>query len=180
MLDNNRIKEAESNVRVYINDGLLRKERLNREAIRVLLKNAEESLMTAQKLGLDGTSDLWVIVCSYYSMFYISNAVLRTLGWKVEEKIAHKVTADTLIVYVKGKLKSSLIEEYENAKEEALTLAGLKADSIVESFDREKDKRSKIQYTTDDVEKKSKAQTSLKRAKEFVGEMKKFLIDLNR
>lgn len=180
MIDTNRIKEAESNVRTYLNEGLIKKESINRDAIGVLLRNADESLSTAVKLNADKTSDLWVIVCSYYSMFYIANAVLRTLGYKIEEKIAHKVTADALIVHVRNKLKTSLIEEYEDTKQEALTLAGMKADSIVETFDQEKNKRSTIQYTTDDIEKKAKAQTSLKRSKKFSVEMKKLLIELNK
>ena len=177
MLSKDRIKEAETNVRFYLNEGLLKKESLNIDALRVLLRNAEESIASAEKLNSERTSDLWVIVCSYYSMFYIASAVLRKLGYKVGEKIAHKVTADALIVYVRGKLKESLIEEYEATKDEALSLAGIKADSLIESFDFEKSKRSRIQYSTDNVEKQSKAKTSLQRAKVFSQEMKKFLIE---
>src|SRR3989338_156543 len=180
MLDKNRIKEAESNVRSYLNDGLIKKEPLNSEALRILLKNAQESIASAEKLNSEKISDLWVIVCSYYSMFYVANAVLRTLGYKVGEKIAHKVTADALIVYARGKLKSTLIEEYEDTKEEALNLAGIKADSLIESFDQEKNKRSMIQYKTDDIEKQSKAKTSLTRAKSFFSEMQKLLVDNKR
>ena len=110
-------------------------------------------------------------------MFYIANAVLRTLGYKVGEKIAHKVTADALIVYARGKLKGSLIDDYENTKDEALNLAGIKADSLIESFDQEKNKRSMIQYRTDDIEKQSKAKTSLVRAKSFFNEMQKLLVE---
>ena len=153
MLSKDRIKEAETNVRTYLDEGLLKKEPLNSDALRVLLKNAQESISSAEKLNSDRTSDLWVIVCSYYSMFYIANAVLRKLGYKVGEKIAHKVTADSLIVYAKGKLKESLIEDYENTKDEALNLAGIKADLLIESFDLEKTKRSKIQYKTEDIDK---------------------------
>jgi len=180
MLDKNRIKEAESNVRSYLNDGLIKKEPLNSEALRVLLKNAQESIASAEKLNSEKISDLWVIVCSYYSMFYVANAVLRSLGYKVGEKIAHKVTADALIVYARGKLKGSLIDDYEDTKEQALNLAGIKADSLIESFDQEKNKRSMIQYRTDDIEKQSKAKTSLARAKSFFSEMQKLLADSNK
>ena len=178
MLNQARIKEAEANIRTYLNEGLIKKEPLNSDALRVLLKNAKESIASAEKLSSDRISDLWVIVCSYYSMFYIANAVLRKLGYKVGEKIAHKVTADALIVHARGKLKASLIEEYEDAKEEALNLAGIRADSLIESFDFEKDKRSKIQYQTDDIEKHSRAKTSLQRAKSFFSEMQKLLLDV--
>src|SRR3989344_9602299 len=105
MLAKDRIKEAETNVRAYLNEGLIKKEPPNPDALRVLLRNAKESIDSADKLKSDKVSDLWVIVCSYYSMFYIANAVLRKLGYKVGEKIAHKVTADALIVYARGKQK---------------------------------------------------------------------------
>ena len=180
MLTKDRIKEAESNVRSYINEGLLTKETPNPDAIRVLLRNSQESLDSADKLNSERVSDLWVIVCSYYSMFYIANAVLRKIGYKVGERIAHKVTADALIVHARGKLKESLIEEYENSKEEALNLAGIKADSLIESFDREKTKRGIIQYQTDEIDKQAKAKTSLQRAKQFLFEMRILLKELDK
>jgi len=179
MLAKDRIKEAETNVRAYLSEGLLKKEPLNTDALRVLLRNAKESIDSAEKLNSERISDLWVIVCSYYSMFYIANAVLRKLGYKVGEKIAHKVTADALIVYARGKLKEALIEGYEDSKEEALNLAGIKADSLIESFDQEKAKRGKIQYRTDDIDKQAKAKTSLKRAKEFIFEIEKLISSFN-
>ena len=109
-------------------------------------------------------------------MYYYVNAVLLKIGYKVGDKIVHKVTSDAIIVYVRGKLKESLIEEYEEAKEEALNIAGMKADSLIESFDFERDKRSRIQYKTLDTDKKAKANTSLQRAKEFAKEMEKLLL----
>jgi hypothetical protein len=110
-------------------------------------------------------------------MYYCANAVLLKLGYKVGEKIVHKVTADSLIVYVRGKLKDSLLEEYEKTREEALNLAGMKADSLIESFDFEREKRSFIQYRTLEGEKQTKAKTSLQRAKEFTNEMEKLLVN---
>lgn len=78
---------------------------------------------------------------------------------------------------MRGKLKDSLIEEYEETKEEALNLAGIKADALIESFEFERKKRSLIQYKTIEIEKRSKAETSLQRAKEFTKEMEKLLVD---
>lgn len=143
----------------------------------ILLRNAKESLRVAEEIHEKDISELWVIVCSYYSMYYFANAVLLKLGYKVGEKIVHKVTFDAMIVYVRGKLKESLIEEYEETKEEALNLAGIKADNLIESFEFERNKRSLIQYRTIETEKSSKAKTSLQRAKEFTKEMEKLLID---
>ena len=176
MLDTDRIKEAERNVSSYLRDGLLKKTDPNKKVIDILLRNAKESLIIAEETSQKGISDLWVIVCSYYAMFYYANAILLKFGYKVDEKIAHKVTSDALIVYVRGKLKKSLIEEYEETQKEALNIAGVRADELIESFDLERNKRSFIQYATTEAEKHSKSKTSLQRAKDFAKEMDKLLI----
>jgi len=178
MLNEKRINEAKSNVKQYLKEGLLKKQE-NETAKQMYLENCELSLLTAQKL-LDMESGgykphLWIIVSSYYSMYYIANAVLLDLGYKVGEKISHKVTSDALIVFARDKLKKGFIEEYEDIKEDALELISLKTDSILQSFDFEREKRSKFQYQMDEQVKKSKALTSLERAKQFVFEMKKLL-----
>src|SRR3989339_109016 len=137
MLDKKRITEAEKNVKSYLAEGLLKKTTENKKLIELFVKDARESLKVADKISKENISELWTIVCSYYSMYYYANAVLLKLSYKVGDKIAHKVTSDALIVYVRKKLKDSLIEEYE----------------------------------------KTKAQTSLNRAKEFAIEMDKLLIN---
>ena len=178
MLSDKRIKEAESNVKQYLADGLLKKQ-TNETAKEMYIENSNLSLETAQKLlSLENQTYqpyLWVIVSSYYAMYYIANAVLLKIGYKVGDKISHKVTADALIVLVRDKLKKELIEEYENVKEDALELTSSKADSLLESLDFEREKRSKFQYQMDEKVKKSKALTSSERAKQFVFELKKLL-----
>lgn len=173
MLDEKRVKEAEENVRGYIEESLLKKQAFEGIVFEVLRDNAEESLEVANFIAKNNKSDLWVIVTSYYSMYYIANAVLYKLGYKVGEKISHKVTADALIVFARKKLASSLLEGYEEIRGQAL--AAIKSDELLESFDRERKKRSFIQYQTIDSDKKLKAETSLQRAKEFVHEMEKLL-----
>jgi uncharacterized protein (UPF0332 family) len=175
MLNKQRILEAEANVKSYLEEGLLKKTTANKQIIFILIRNAKESLRVADETHQKDLSELWTIVCSYYAMYYYANAVLLKLGYKVGEKIVHKVTSDAIIVYARGKLKESLLEEYEETKEEALNLAGIKADELLESFEFERNKRSFIQYKTIEIEKKSKAQTSLQRAKEFTKEMEKLL-----
>lgn len=177
MLSKERIDEAENNVRSYLEEGLLKKADINEQVMNILLKNAKESLRIAEEAHQQNLSELWTIVCSYYSMYYYANAALLKYGYKVGWKIVHKVTSDALIVYVRKKLKGSLIEEYEETKEEALNLAGMKADALIESFEFERNKRSLIQYKTIELEKQSKAKTSLQRAKEFTREMEKLLVD---
>ncbi|HLD86839.1 MAG TPA: hypothetical protein VJB12_02140 [Candidatus Nanoarchaeia archaeon] len=175
MLTKERIKEAEINVTSYLQDGLLKKAPLQKEVRAIFLQNGKESLRVANDTFQNKTSDLWVIVCSYYSMFYYANAVLLTLGYKTGEKVVHKVTSDALIVYVRKKLEKSLLEGYEEAKDEALQFAGVRADSLIESFDFERAKRGLIQYKTLEGEKHTKANTSLQRAKEFAKEMEKLM-----
>ena len=174
MLDENRIKEAERNVKSYIEDGLLKEEQLNKKIYGIIVRNAQESLDVADFLRQNNKSDLWIIVSAYYAMYYIANAVLYKQGYKVGEKISHKVTADALIVFVRHKLKKSLLENYEEAQQQAL--AGIKADELIEKFNFEREKRSFVQYEMKEAEIHSKASTSLQRAKEFMFEMKKLLV----
>lgn len=178
MLDDKRIKEAESNVRQYLRDDLLKKQ-TNKTAQEMYVENCDISLQTAQKLLVLESQDykphLWVIVSSYYSMYYIANAVLLKFGYKVGAKVSHKVTVDALIVFVRHKLKKNLIQEYEDTKEDALELMSQRTDLLLKTLDYEREKRSKFQYQMDAQVKRSKAQTSFERAKEFVFEMKKLL-----
>ena len=178
MLSKEQIQKAESNVRQYLNDGLLKKD-TNTTAKAMYIENSEVSLQTAQKIlaleSKDYSPYLWIIVTSYYSMYYIANAVLLENGYKVGDKISHKVTADALIVFVRAKLKKQLLEEYEEAKEDALELISQRTDLLLKNLDYERQKRSKFQYQMDEKAKKEKALTSLQRAKEFLFEMKKLL-----
>ena len=178
MLDKKRIQEAESNVQQYLQEGILKKQ-INKTAMGMYIENSELSLQTAQKIlsleSKDYQPYLWVIVTSYYSMYYISNAVLLKLGYKVGDKISHKVTADALIVFVRNRFKKQLLVEYEDTKEDALELMSQRADAIIKNLDFEREKRSRFQYQMDEKAKREKALTSLERAKGFVFEMKKLL-----
>lgn len=178
MLEEQRIKEAESNARIYLSDGLLKKE-INDTAKKMFFENSQTSLETAKKLlsleSKDYKPYLWVLVTSYYAMFYMANTVLLELGYKVGNKIPHKVTSDAIIVFVRNKLKKELLEGYEKTKEDALEIISYKVDSLIKSFDWEREKRSHFQYQMDESIKREKAITSLNRAIEFLFEMKKLL-----
>lgn len=176
MLDERRIKEAESNVRVYLQEGLIRKYDVYREEILETYKrNYQESIDLAQKILDQNLSNLWTVVVSYYSMYYIANAVLYKIGYKIGNKVSHKVTLDAMIVFIRGKLKKNLLEDFEQAKEEALSIIGRKTDEIIESFDKEMEKRSVFQYESTEQIKQAKARTSFERAKAFIFEMKRLL-----
>ncbi|OPY20854.1 MAG: hypothetical protein A4E26_01792 [Methanobacterium sp. PtaU1.Bin097] len=75
-------------------------------------------MVVAEYIFEEGISPMWVIVSSYYSMYHMSNAVLGQLGFKVGEKMSHRITADALIVQVRDKLKNSLLQDFDEAKDE--------------------------------------------------------------
>ncbi|MFH0869617.1 MAG: hypothetical protein V1866_01005 [archaeon] len=175
MLDERRVKEAKSSMAAYLADGLIKKNIFKQIIFDTYLRNHRESLRLAAYVHEKKLSCLWTVVISYYSMFYMANAVLYAFGYKVGDSRAHRVTADALICFVREKLRGSLLECYEEAMEEALEMAGARADEIISSFDKERKKRSEFQYETSEDLKESKASTSLHRAEEFAVEMNRLL-----
>jgi len=177
MLDEERTINAEKNVKAYFEDELIWKtKKCEKHISETYKRNYKESLDIAKKLLDEKLSNLWIVVTSYYSMYYIANAVLYKIGYKVGPKISHKVTADSLIVFIRNKLKKNLLlEYYEEAKEDALEIIGRKTDEIISSFDKEQTKRSTFQYESTEEIKRAKAETSFERAKQFIFEMEKLL-----
>jgi len=175
MIDVQQKIKAKENFDRYLQDGLVKKER-NETARQMYLKNAESSLQLAEEcMSSPLRPYLWVVVISYYSMFYMANALLLNLGYKTGHKIAHKVTSDSLMVLVIDKLRKGLLEEYEDAKEDALEIASIRSEEVIAFYAMELDKRSRFQYDMTESIQEQKARTSLKRAKEFIFEMKKLL-----
>ena len=171
MLSNERIKEAESNVKSYLSEGLIKKDVFKNIVFETYLRNHRESLLVARKIFDENISNLWVVVISYYSMFYLANALLYKIGYKVGQKVAHKVTSDALIVFVRNKLKDQLIEDYELASNEALILS----DNLLQNYDFEREKRSIFQYESTEEIKIARAKTSLERAEDFSLKIEKML-----
>ncbi|MBI4140063.1 hypothetical protein HY483_03825 [Candidatus Woesearchaeota archaeon] len=175
MIDAEQKTEAKQNFDGYLRNGLLKKER-NETARQMYIKNSEVSLQLAEEcINSSLKPYLWVVVISYYSMFYISNAVLLNIGYKTGDKIVHKVTSDALIVLVMDRIKKELLEEYQDMKEDALEISSIKSEEIVNFYALELEKRSRFQYHMIESIQEQKAKTSLKRAKEFILEMKKLL-----
>ena len=173
MLSEEDIKKAESQVRMYLEDGKLTKVTPKQHILDIFVKNADESLELAEDTLKNNKSDLWVIVISYYAMFYIANAVLYKKGLKVGDISAHAVTANALIVYVRKSLEKSLIEGFTEAMNEAQS--SMKAGELLQSFLQEKQKRGDFQYNMSLTLKRSKAETSFNTAKDFVFSLKKLL-----
>lgn len=172
MLTKERIKEAENNFKQYLEGGLIKKKKINSQIIEILKQNSNESLILAKDTYDNDKSDLWVVVISYYSMFYIANAVINKKGWHCGDRNVHKVTADLLIVLLRDDVKK-LIKDYQDLMDDALI--NIKTNEIIGSFDKEKKKRGNFQYDMTSEIKHSKALTSLKRAQNFYFEMLKLL-----
>ena len=171
-MDEKRIKQAENNFRNYLREGKIKKVNFNQLVFSTYLRNAMESLNVSNQIFKLNTSPLWVVVTSYYSMFYISCAYLYKLGYKTTGQIVHQVINETLIVQARHKIKNYLFENYEEEREKALSVV----DNYLDNYSREKSKRASFQYETTEKIKHSKAKTSLKRSKEFVQLIREVLI----
>ena len=164
-MDEKRIKQAENNFKVYLAEGKIKKVSFQIPLIySTYLRNARESLKVANQLFENKTSSLWVVVTSYYSMFYMACAYLYKIGYKPGDEIVHQVVNESLISLGRNKIKNYLLENYSEEKEKALIIV----DSYLDNYEREKAKRASFQYQTTESIKESKAQTSLNRAKEFL------------
>src|SRR6056297_3473654 len=112
-MDEKRIEIAEKNFNNYLKEGKIKKiSKLNPVVYRTYLNNARESLKIANMIFKENLSSLWVVVISYYSMFYMACAYLYKLGYKPGHEIIHKVVNDSLIVQGRHKIKNYLLENY--------------------------------------------------------------------
>lgn len=121
---------------------------------------------------------LWVVVASYYSMFYAALALLAKHEMKVGDKFVHKVVADTLVVnFLKNQKLAKLLDAYEEAKDQALQIVGSqeKALTLVQDYEYERQKRHEVQYEVGKEAKHNLANTSLTRATQFVAEIRNIL-----
>ena len=192
MLDEKKLKEAESRVKQFISEGII-KSRGEPEHIAFFLKNADDSIDSAKALFELSTNPekhkslgfasfnglLWVVNASYYSMFYMARALLESAGIKIKSDLSvHAVTFDAVICYfyITGKLQKQFLEDFIEAKEDAAELLGKqKADELMEEYFFEKRKRGTFTYDMGAVLVRSKAQTSLERAQKFRRELKKII-----
>lgn len=182
-------RKIESNIQTYLKDGLIKKGDFS-HLTEFYNITAKKSLQTAdalmqisennemkKKLGLLDNFEtyLWVITTSYYSMFYIVNALFSKHGIKLGDKIVHKVASDAFYLYFikNNKIAKELYNAYEEAKDQAMDLIRYseQAEKLFQDLEYERGKRHKFQYDTTENIKRSYAQTSLKRAKEFFNEI---------
>jgi len=174
-MDEKRIKIAEDNFKNYLKEGKIKKiEKFDNLIYSTYIRNAKESLDIATLLFQGKMSSLWVVVTSYYSMFYIACAYLYKLGYKTKGEIVHQVVNESLIVQARHKIKNHLLENYSEEMEKALSVA----DQYLENYEKEKTKRAEFQYETTEEIKEAKAKTSLTRAKEFSELIREILIEI--
>lgn len=170
-MDENKIKISEKNFHNYLNQKILNKVPFQEIVYNTYINNANESLKVANELFTNKTSSLWVVVSSYYSMFYMACAYVYKKGYKAKQEIVHQVINDALIVLSRHSLEKHFLEEYEEEKESALS----STQNFLESYESEKLKRSRFQYETTEAIKENKAKTSLERAKNFISIMRQLL-----
>jgi uncharacterized protein (UPF0332 family) len=156
--------DAKNNFDMYLQEGLLKKEKVNPNILKRLENNAVESLVAAKEVFDNKISLLWTVVTSYYAMFYIASAFIYTKGYRAQHKIVHKVVYDALVVLSKNELEKNLLEEYAEEKDKALSIA----EQLLDSFEYERAKRASFQYEMTSELKESRAKTSLERAQRFV------------
>ena len=192
MLDDKKLKQSQSRVKQYLDDGTI-KTKQEKEFVDFFLSNAEKSLNSANALydlstdydmqkktgyfNFDGF--LWVVNACYYSMFYMARALLEHEGIKLKSDLpVHSLTFDAIInfFYLNNKLQKRLIEDFAESLEEASEILGKqKADSLIEDYFWEKGKRATFTYNTKETVIKAKAKTSIERAKKFNEEIKKII-----
>lgn len=192
LIEDKKLKEAESRVKQYITDDIIKTKR-EPEHVEFFLKNSNDSIDSAkallelstnpekhQSLGFTSFNGLlWVVNASYYSMFYTARALLENEGIKIKTDLSiHAVTFDAVVYYfyLTGKLQKRLLDDFAEAKEDAAELLGKqKADQLIEEYFFEKRKRGIFTYDMGAVLVKSKARTSLERAQNFNKEIRKII-----
>ncbi|MFH1636948.1 MAG: hypothetical protein ABIB71_00820 [Candidatus Woesearchaeota archaeon] len=157
--------------------------------VNFFLTKSETSLQTAQALlGISQTGKLkqelnlpseydaymWVVNSAYYSMFYAATSLLAKYNHRIKIKQGtHSLTYHALVYYFldSGKLARHILEQYKKAEQEVselLQVSELEARKHLESVKFELYKRQEFTYYMGKVAERSKAVTSISRAKEFL------------
>jgi uncharacterized protein (UPF0332 family) len=185
MLNEKNIEESSKVIKQLISEGKIVKPKPQTETF--FIEKSRNSLAISQRLldlfeeeGLD--THVWVINAAYYSMFFAATALLAKYNYKINTKIGiHKLTYHALVHYFvkeESKFKKELMEEYEDAVEEAeelLQLSKQKIEGLVTDFNFEQAKRKVFTYQLDATAERNKALTSFNRAKSFFREMEKVM-----
>jgi uncharacterized protein (UPF0332 family) len=203
MLTEKRLKEIERKVPEMINREDIVKDNKNKQLVNLFIENSLVSLNTARILQIISTDQslkeqfdfinndfeayLWTINSAYYSMFYMSGAVLAKIGVRVKSDIGvHRKTFETLVYYfyLTKKIAKQYLEEFEKAQKSSQELLGTeepilvmqkKVKELMAKYDFERGKRATFTYNMGIKAKANKAKTSIERAKEFYNECLKII-----
>lgn len=162
------------------------------------LAKAESSLATAQallkisinnrfkidlNLSISFDAYMWVVNASYYSMFYSATALLAKYNHRIKTiQSIHQLTYHALVYYFLDcdkKLTHHILEQYrftEQHAAELLQIAEQKAREQIEKIKLELTKRGEFTYDMGKIAERSKAETSIKRAQEFLTLVKELML----
>ncbi|MBU2561207.1 MAG: hypothetical protein KKD17_02835 [Nanoarchaeota archaeon] len=185
MLDEQKIEQSSRIIRELISEGKIVRPKAGTDIF--FLQKSRESLDVSQRLmelqdeeGLP--TNLWVINTSYYSMFFAATALLAKFSHRIKtESGIHRLTYHALVHYFmkeENRLKKHFMEEYELAVDEAeniLQLSENRIEKLVKDLDFEMAKRKEFTYEMGKIAEKSKAETSLSRARKFFIEIEKVM-----
>jgi len=104
-MDEERVKQAEKNFKNYLEQGLIKKSSFQEIIYQTYINNFQESLKVANELYKNKIFSLWVVVSSYYSMFYIASAYIYKRGYKASHEIIHQIVNEALIVLARHDLE---------------------------------------------------------------------------
>lgn len=140
------------------------------EKARNSLKIAKRLEEIQEKEGLNCA--MWIINTAYYSMFFAATALLSKKGIKINSDMGiHIKTYHVFNVIFSKKIEKYFLEEYIEAVKEAeelLHLSELKTEEVFKDYKNELGKRKMFTYNLGMSAELSKAQTSLKRAMNFL------------
>lgn len=196
MITDKDIEESRKAVRQLIQEGLILP--AGERYADFFLNKAKQSLETAQsllkislstelkeKLQLSSSYEgyMWVINTAYYAMFYAGTALLAKYNHRIKgEQGIHSLTYHALIYYFLDndkKLSKHILGQYKQAEEEAgelLQTVEQKARDHIEQVKFELAKRREFTYEIGKVAERAKAETSIRRAEEFVTLVKELIV----
>jgi len=145
--------------------------------------STEKLAKNYHKLNENYECFLWVLNASYYSMFYAVHSLLAYKGKRIVEKQGiHQLTAHAFVYFfIKNNfIAKELFEQFIESQNTAVELLNIddfrkKAIDLTSKYFYETEKRSKFTYETNEEIKQKHANTSLLRAKEFLGEIEKII-----
>lgn len=129
-----------------------------------ILHGITNSVKSKEYLKVPGSYDgsTWVVVASYYSMFYMARTLVALKGYKISDTGDHSIHANVKNAFIalcigSKWLEKKLGEDYESCKQ-------LASDLI-----EERRKRGESQYDKGEGSHKNDAELSIKRARNFFG-----------